>query len=328
MPLFIVLFVFVSCGWEAASEAESRASKESEPAVVRPSFDSDSAYQYVAQQVAFGPRTPRSKGHAACAEYLKAELARHGCDVTEQRGEVTLYDGSCEVARNIIGVINPDATRRLMLFAHWDTRPWSDHDADAANHRHPVNGANDGASGVGVLLEIARQLQQNKPAFGVDIIFFDAEDWGAPEFFDGTPAVEHDWCLGSQYWAAHPHVDGYTAELGILLDMVGSVSPKFYYELYSMNNAPQPQSELWRRAYDLGYGSLFYSLPGGAIVDDHLYVMKGRGFPCVDIIDFDPNAPMSGFAHYWHTVNDTMENVSRTTLGAVGEILLSFIYDY
>lgn len=287
-------------------------------------FDADSAYHFVEKQVSFGPRIPNTPEHTACGDYLTFKLKEYGAVVTEQRADLKAYDNTILKARNIIGSFLPEAPERILLCAHWDTRPYSDNDPDPSNHHQPVMGANDGASGVAVLLEIARQLQKKLPAIGVDIIFFDAEDHGAPYFYKGVNNGEETWCLGSQYWAANPHIPDYKAKFGILLDMVGSPTATFYKEGYSMQMAPLIVEKIWKEALSMGKGGLFVNGTGGTITDDHLFVMRGRDFPCIDIIDFNPHT--TGFGSYWHTINDTMEEIDRETLKSVGEVVLSVIY--
>ena len=186
-------------------------------------------------------------------------------------------------------------------------------------------GANDGASGVGVLLELARQFQIQQPNIGVDIIFFDAEDYGATEEFRGEN-TEDSWCLGAQYWAKNPHLPGYRAEYGILLDMVGGTQATFYCEQISEYYAMNVVNKVWSQAKSLGFGQYFIDQKGGTVTDDHLYVNKIAGIPSIDIIQFDPNSD-SGFAHYWHTVDDTMKNIDKNTLNAVGTTLMHVVYN-
>ena len=288
-------------------------------------FDADSAYRFVDEQVQFGPRVPNTPQHTACGDYLSAKLKAFGAEVIEQHANLKAYNGQILKARNIIGSYWPEATNRILLCAHWDNRPFADNDPDTANHRTPVMGANDGASGVGVLLEIARQLQQQPPKVGVDIIFFDAEDYGAPYFYTGAKTNENTWCLGSQYWAKNPHKPDYKAMFGILLDMVGAPNATFYKEGHSMQMAGTVVEKVWLKAIAMGKENLFINSRGGYIIDDHVAVMEERFFPCIDLIDYNPH--INGFGHYWHTINDTMENIDRQTLKSVGEVLLAVIYD-
>ena len=289
-----------------------------------PTFEADSAYAYVANQVSFGPRVPNSKAHKQCGDYLAAELTRFGAQLYVQEANLKAYDGTLLEARNLIGSYNPELSKRVLLFAHWDSRPYSDHDPDPANLRKPLDGADDGASGVGVLLEIARQLGQQAPNIGVDILFCDAEDYGTPEFVDDYQP--DTWCLGSQFWAKNPHVKNYKAEFGILLDMVGGKGATFFREFQSMRSAAPIVQMVWSKARDLGYGKFFINADGGAITDDHQYVISGRGIPSIDIINYDPDTE-TGFASYWHTQKDNMDNIDRETLKAVGQTVLEVIYN-
>ncbi len=290
-----------------------------------PTFDADSAYHFVDQQVKFGPRVPNSAAHKACGAYLAQELERLGAKVFQQNMTVTAYDKTPLEAMNIIGSYNPEKEKRILLFAHWDSRPYADHDANATLHKTPIDGADDGASGVGALLEIARQLSIKSPEVGVDIIFFDAEDYGTPEFVDTY--IPDTWCLGSQFWAKNPHVPNYKADFGILLDMVGAKDATFYKEFTSMRYAARYVDLVWNTARNLGYGRYFVNADGNAITDDHQYVISGRGIPCIDIIHTQPNGE-TGFGKHWHTSNDTMENIDRNTLKAVGQTVLEIIYKY
>lgn len=289
-----------------------------------PAFSADSAFQYVQNQVDFGPRVPNTQAHIECAEYLATELKRFGALVIEQKVQLQAYDGTALNSVNIIGSFNQEQQTRIALFAHWDTRPWADNDPNPENHNKPVMGANDGASGVGVLLEIARQMGQNLPTIGIDIIFVDAEDYGASGK-QSNANTENSWCLGTQYWAKNPHKPGYRARYGILLDMVGAPNAKFYREQASDFYAESIVTKVWSQAQSLGFTDNFINKPGGSITDDHIYVNQIAGIPCIDIIQFDPNTK-NGFGSYWHTINDTMENIDTKTLNAVGTTLMHVIY--
>lgn len=318
ISLLIVIVLAFSCRQEAKPVVNKEA-----PVNV-PAFSSDSAYHFVEQQVSFGPRVPNSLAHKACADYLVNTLESFGAVVTRQKVKLRAFNGDILDAVNIIASFKPDEKQRILLFAHWDTRPWSDHDPNPANHNKPVLGANDGASGVGVLLEIARNLGISAPRMGVDIIFFDAEDYGAPEDYTGN-AVD-SWCLGSQYWARNPHVSGYTARFGILLDMVGAPDATFYRDQISEHFAPDIVNKVWDKAASLGFEKYFINKPGGSITDDHLYVNQLAGIPSIDIIHYNPNNT-HGFGDYWHTVNDGMQNIDKQTLFAVGTTVMQVVYN-
>lgn len=275
-------------------------------------YDGGSALELCRQQCEFGPRVPGTTAHARCAEWLLTTL-QASCDtVILQTGTVqTATEGKIGI-KNIIGVINPEASQRLLLLAHWDTRPWADNDPDEANHTKPVMGANDGASGVGVLLQLAKQLKQAGTSLGVDILLVDAEDMGVDD-------NEESWALGTQYWAQHPHVEGYKPLFGILLDMVGSSDATFTREYYSTQYAGGFVDLVWKNAA----GSHFINAQGGAVTDDHIFVNRA-GIPCIDIIDMRSNSD-TGFCPEWHTVNDTMDAIDPATLGEVGQTLLNVI---
>ena len=306
--------------------------KKSEPAAVEaavivPIFDADSAYSFVASQVAFGPRVPNSEAHRACGDYLENKLRAYGAEVVTQNVTLTAYNGDKLQARNIIAQFQPQKKKRVMLCAHWDSRPWADSDPDKANHYKPILGANDGASGVGVLLEIARHLSGAPTKVGVDIVLFDAEDYGRHENEPYTGAgMDHSWALGSQYWARFPHKDNYNARYGILLDIVGAPGSTFYREGISDYYAPGIIDKVWAQAAKDGYGSYFINKEGGMVTDDHLYVNDFLGLPCIDIINCDRNSP-NGFGPYHHTVKDDMEWIDAATLKAVGQTVLAVVYN-
>lgn len=312
----------------ACGSSNNKNSQENEnnstPLVKAPDFNADSAYIYVKKQVDFGPRVPNTEAHRACGDYLAKQLESFGAKVYNQYADLMAYNGTILKSRNIIGVYNPDTKKRVLLFAHWDTRPYAD--AGEEKHHHtPIDGANDGASGVGVLLEIARHLQQQAPAIGIDIIFFDSEDYGTPDFYQG--AYKNDtWCLGSQYWGRVPHVDGYNARYGILLDMVGGKNATFYKEQFSQRTAGKYVNKIWNTAHRLGFGNFFPKEKGTEVTDDHMYVYNLRQIPCVDIINYDPNCD-TGFGDFWHTIDDTMDIIDKGTLNAVGQTLLEVIYN-
>lgn len=305
-----------------------------EPSVQRlegvevPDFNADSAYSYVDQQVAFGPRVPNTPEHRETGDYLVRKLEEFGAKVTVQEFEATAFDGTVLDLRNIIGSYNPEAKKRVLLAAHWDTRPFADKEDDESHHNQPIAGANDGGSGVAVLLEIARLISLNEgPQVGVDIIFFDGEDYGEPEFMPMEERTQNRtyWCLGSQYWAQNKHVSNYSAYYGILLDMVGAENAQFWREEYSREYAPSVLKQVWAWGHELGHGRYFKYSNSPAVTDDHVY-MNRAGIPSIDIIDYDPASDFY-FRDYHHTLEDDMDIISKETLNAVGETVLHTIYN-
>lgn len=291
-----------------------------------PSFSADSAYAFCEAQCAFGPRTMNSDAHELCGQWIVGKFRQYGMEVQEQKTVLKGYDGTSLRATNIIASYKPELSERILLCAHWDSRPWADNDPDTANWRKPVMAANDGASGVAVMVEIARLLAaQDSLSIGVDFVCFDAEDWGTPQWSEQQDDAG-TWALGAAYWSAHPHKEGYTALYGILLDMVGGQGSLFYQELVSKQHAQAVVDKVWKAAETVGYGSFFPKNDGGMITDDHVPVNETLGIPTIDIIAFYPNCVQSSFGPTWHTINDTMENIDRTTLQAVGQTVIQTLF--
>jgi hypothetical protein len=320
--LLALACALISCGNKGSAGSDKSVGN---PVAATPSFNEDSAYVYIKDQVDFGPRVPNSPAHRACSDYLISQLARFGANVYVQEMPLVAYNGNKLACRNIIASFNADAPQRILLFAHWDSRPFADMEENKDEQRKPIDGADDGGSGVGVLLEIARQSGLNPPSTGLDIILFDAEDYGAPDF-DKRGSNPDTWCLGTQFWAKNPHKPNYTARYGILLDMTGARNATFLKEHTSMEKAPHIVEKVWNTARDLGYGRYFINERGGYIVDDHQYVIAGRKIPCIDIINYD-TGNTNGFASHWHTHKDNMDIISRETLKAVGQTILEVVYN-
>ena len=318
-PIILACLLW-SCG------NEPKVKKQSPKKVVEvPSFNEDSAYDFIAKQVAFGPRVPNSKEHEACGEYLINTLNRFCDTVIIQEAALTAFDGNVLDSKNIIASFKPERAKRVMLCAHWDTRPFADQ--DETNKNTPIEGANDGGSGVGVLLEMARQFSIQKPDVGVDIILFDAEDYGQPNESE-YPRMEHSYCLGSQYWAQNLHKPNYFAKYGILLDMVGGKDAVFTQEGYSVHYAPQVLKKVWNIAANLGYGEQFLFQKTNPVTDDHLYIngfAEGR-VPTIDIIEHDASSK-SNFYKHWHTHDDKLEHIDKNTLKAVGQTVMHVVYN-
>lgn len=328
--VIISVLFFVSCGDKQHKDSNTSTDKPTQTVVV-PIFNADSAYQFVAKQTQFGPRVPETSAHAACAEWLANKLGEWADTVIVQEFRTRLFNDKGIDGKNIVGVFHPEAKKRIVLCAHWDSRPYADHDPDEANNRIPIDGANDGASGVGVLLECARQfgMQALPENLGVDIVLFDLEDYGphqeeSDRYYDDR--VNY-WALGSQHWSKTPHVYGYKAYYGILLDMVGGGNPNFPKEYYSQGFAAWVSNKVWRKAADLGYRTYFTNELGTMISDDHIPMNQIAGIPTIDIIDLHPESSNECFPEVWHTLDDNLEHIEKTTLGMVGDVLLNVVYE-
>ena len=320
--LFAIVLSFLSaCSFASHSEKTKQ-----DDTIVRvvPTFNPDSAYQYVKAQCDFGPRVPGTEAHTVCLQYFVEQFSRFGADtVIVQEGESMIYDGTKMPIRNVVASYGLGKPNRVMICAHWDSRPFADNDINPDNRRKAIIGANDGASGVGVMMELARQLGQKNAAVGVDLILFDLEDWGAPDW-EQSKLSDGGWALGSKYWASRPHIPGYQAQFAILLDMVGAQGAQFYREYFSDQYASWVVDRVWNKAADLGLGHVFVNQRGGGVTDDHINVNRA-GIPCIDIIQFQTDTE-AGFGDYWHTHNDDMRNIDPLTLDAVGRVLMEIIY--
>jgi len=286
-----------------------------------PSFNPDSAYAYIKHQVEFGPRVPNSISHENCYNYLVRNLERFGATVVTQNDIVERYDGFKMQMKNIIGSFNENSYKRILLCAHWDSRFIADN--DVKDTEKPILGANDGGSGVGVLLEIARQISLNPLNFGVDIIFFDVEDQGQPNS-EINQRVD-TWCLGSQYWAMSPHVENYFADYGILLDMVGGENATFTKEGISVQFGARIVERIWSTADGLGFANFFVSKKTPPIIDDHLYINNLIHIPTINIVEYDQNTHNRFNAHH-HKHSDNMDIIDQSTLKAVGQTVLEVLY--
>ncbi len=322
---YILLIVLITACGTPTGQQKNTAQQNNNSLISVPDFNADSAFKYIKAQVEFGPRVPNTQPHINCSNYLIEKLKEFGASVIVQEASVKAFDNTKLNIRNIIGQFQPEKNDRILLFAHWDTRPFADHDPNPANHNKPIDGAVDGASGVGVLLEIARHLSSNPTIPGIDIIFFDAEDYGIPEHLN--VAYKPDtWCLGSQYWGQNPHKKNYYARFGILLDMVGAPNATFFKEQYSLQFHPRLVEKIWNIAVEKGFSKWFIFDTGGMITDDHVYVYKHLKIPSVNIIQHDPTSDTS-FGYYWHTMEDNMTNIDRATLKAVGQTVVEVIYN-
>lgn len=282
-------------------------------------FNGDSAFAAICRQVEFGPRKPGSEPHRITGEWIADQFRRHGLHVTLQETQTTTFDGVRIPMRNILASLDTANRRRILIVAHWDTRPWADQDPDPENRKKPVSGANDGASGVGVALELARALRDRKIPVGVDFLMVDAEDWG-------TDGDDQSWAMGARYFAANPPKNWKYPEAAVILDMVGDKNATFLREYFSQQAAPQLISRIWDTARNLGYSDIFIDRPGAPLTDDHIPFIEA-GIPAIDIVDYR-EGPDSGFPPQWHTLSDTPELISTNTLEAVGKTIEKTLLDY
>jgi glutaminyl-peptide cyclotransferase len=299
------------------------------PSIVIPSFSADSAYAFTEKIVGMSPRIVGTEGAKNVKTYIIAQFKKYGADIIEQPFSVKTFDGKTHAATNIIARCNLQATKRVLLSAHWDSRPFADsrEETDPAHRNKPILGADDSGSAVAMLIEMTRQLQATPlNNVGVDIVLFDAEDYGdttKPKTQAQQDAQSSTWGLGSQYWSATPHVSGYKAAYGINLDMAGAANARFPKELYSVNHAASVVEKVWRVGRFHGFGNYFLDETGGSeLTDDHVYVNKLAKIPMIDIINWSEN----GFGKYWHTHNDNMSAIDKATLKAVGQTILSVLH--
>ena len=280
-----------------------------------PRFDEDHAFSYLVAQCDFGPRNPGSDGYYACLDYLITEL-------DQSANEIILQDFSYQERRynkqynleNIIARFNPDSEFQTVISAHWDTRPWADQEDLRQDRDQPIIGANDGASGVAILLELAKIMGENPPPIGVNLVFFDGEDLG-------VPGENETYCQGSRFFAKNLPIP--RPDEAINLDMVGDKQLVLPIERYSLEYHPELVRHLWDRAKDMGLDA-FIGRVDYAIYDDHIPLNEIAGIPSIDIIDFKyPNS----YANFWHTMNDIPENCSEESLGQVGALMVDYIYN-
>jgi glutaminyl-peptide cyclotransferase len=313
----------VSCGPEKKSDpiTEPIPSTPPKPHVSPPEFNSDSAYSFIKTQADMGPRTPGSSAHEKCVAYLEAFFKRHGAEVKITGGNATTFDNKQWRIDNVIASFDPQKTERILLGAHYDSRPFADKDPKPENRSKPTPGVNDGASGVGVLMEIARVLKEKQPDVGIDIILFDLEDYG------NNAGDETSWCLGSQSWSRNPHKAGYRAKYGIVLDMVGAKGAIFPKEAHSVFYASSVLNTVWDAATKLGYSTFFSNAQVSDVTDDHYFINEIAQIPCIDIIHYIPNGQYGEFFEHHHTTTDDLNSIDKTTLKAVGQTLLEVIYN-
>ena len=322
-----IIITFVAC--ESDKKPQQTTQKAEKKTVKVPAFNGDSAYYFVKMQCDFGPRVPGSKAHQQCAQWMVETLKGYADTVFVQDFKTRVYDGKVFDGKNIIAAFNPNARKRIIIAAHWDSRPYADNDPDEKNWKTPIDGANDGASGCGVMMEMARVMKTHRIAdnIGIDLIFFDLEDYGAPKWAEESLHNDLAWGLGSQYWSKKQHVSNYSAYYGILLDMVGASNPRFPKEYYSQRDASWVLNKVWRTARDMGYDDYFLNEIGDPINDDHIYMIHYAGIPTIDMIHLNGEEDRTScFYPYWHTINDNIEQIDVKTLQMVGNVVMKVIY--
>lgn len=293
----------------------------------RTPFVGAKAMEYVEAQLAFGPRVPGTAGHERAGDWITQQMQARADTVVEQRWTHVTTAGDSLPMRNILARYNPGAASRVLYVAHWDTRPRADSDRNLGNRQLPIPGANDGASGVAVLIALGDQLRATPPTVGVDLLFVDGEDYGS---FD-DPGLR-DVLIGARHFAANLPSPGYQPIFGVVWDMVGDANLEILQEGYSLQAAPEVVARVWETAARLGYGNYFIDEPAGAITDDHLPLINA-GLRVIDVIDIcygepqrgcPPNAPA---VNYHHTMQDTADKVSPASLQVVGDVALQLLRD-
>ncbi|MBR1468972.1 MAG: M28 family peptidase [Prevotella sp.] len=337
--LVVVLAALAIAIYLPAIFPSSSSEEQVEIGPVGPVFSADSAYAFCQAQCDFGSRAMNTPGHEQCKDWIIAKFKQYGCEVTTQQADLKGYDGTTLHATNILAKFRPELTTRILICAHWDSRPWADNDPDEANWRKPILAANDAASGVAVMLEIARLLSLNTqnstpntqhpaPALGIDFLCFDAEDWGTPQWSENQENSENSWALGSKYFAQNLP-EGYEVRYGILLDMVGGQGARFYPEGISLQFASAIVEKVWNAAEQAGFASYFpkhTTTSQHYITDDHLPLNQYARIPTIDIVPYYPDCQQSSFGPTWHTVNDDMHHIDPATLKAVGQTVVQVLW--
>lgn len=317
-----LVFLLASCNNDKKDNRSTNNNTPPKTKVKVPSFNKDSAFYFVEKQLAFGPRVPGTKTHQACKNWFIEKFESYGADVIDQAFTANIYTGDKWSSNNIIAQFNPKHKNRVILSAHWDSRFIAEEDSDKNKKNDPIPGADDGGSGVGVLIEIARLISENPIDLGVDIILWDAEDQGER---GGVQGSERTWCLGSQYWATNQHTKNYRPLYGINLDMVGAKNPRFAKDDVSMKYASKTMNKVWKLAMAMGFTDMFTNESSGGLTDDHLFINIMAGIPMIDIIN-QPKGSRTGFGPHWHTHNDDISAIDKRTLKVVGQVVTATIY--
>jgi glutaminyl-peptide cyclotransferase len=291
-------------------------------------FDAQAAMGYVQAQLAFGPRVPGTPAHVQAGDWILAEIKKRVDSVVVQTWTQTTANGTKLPLRNILARVNPSATQRVLYLTHWDTRPVADEDTNLGNKTRLFLGANDGASGVGLLMALADVFKKTPPSVGVDLLFVDGEDWGS--FTADNSGAYPDALFGSQYFANHLPSPDYKPLFGVLFDMIGDADLQIYQEANSVQNAPEVVRRVWQAAADMGYGNYFISEVGDAIIDDHLPLQQ-KGLRVIDVLDIQYGVLSSRgptvkpYPNYHHTMQDTFDKISAKSLQIVGDVAVTLV---
>jgi glutaminyl-peptide cyclotransferase len=320
------MLTLLCCAVAALSGCQKVSDRFSGP---KTAFDGQAALAYAKTHLDFGPRTPGTAAHDKAADWIVAEMKKRTDSVTVQSWTQTTANGTKLPMRNILARFNPGATSRVLYLTHWDTRPTADDDPNFGNKARPILGANDGASGVGLFIALADVFKKTPPSVGVDLLFVDGEDWGA---FEPDSAGNYpDALFGSQYFANHPPSPDYKPLFGVLFDMIGDADLQFWQEEYSVRNAPEVVSRVWRTAAELGYKSYFRDATMTPVTDDHL-PLQAKGWRVMDLIDLQygglpANAGPGDLANpnYHHTMQDTFDKISAKSLQIVGDVAVTLV---
>jgi hypothetical protein len=318
MMIVSLLFVISACKNENKTQNDESLNKGIIPKEP-PAFNDARAWKYLTDQVDFGPRNPNSTAHANCLQYFNKLLLESTTSVTLQSWVDEGYDGEKLNLTNVIASFNPESTTRILLCAHWDSRPRAERETDPKKKKLPIPGANDGASGVAILLELAKLMKEVSPSVGVDIVLLDGEDYGR----EGDLSK---YFLGSRYFGKNKPANYYPV-YGILLDLVGDKNMKLPKEAYSSQRFyPMLVDHIWNLAKSKGYNQFDFT-NGGGVEDDHV-ILNDYGIQCIDLIDIDlvGNDTKDQNRNYWHSLRDTPDRCSKESLKAVGEVLLELIY--
>jgi glutaminyl-peptide cyclotransferase len=285
-------------------------------------FSGQQALAYAGTQVSFGPRVPGTPAAKKAGDWIVAQMRQRADTVIVQQWTHITKARDTLPMRNILARFNPKATQRILYLTHWDTRPHADEDPVLGKRAGSFDAANDGASGVGLLVALGDFLKRNPPTTGVDLLFVDGEDWGS--FDDYASGKAPDVLIGSTYFVQHPPEPGYKPMFGVLFDMIGDKDLNINEEANSLEMAPEVVGRVWQTAAELGYSKYFIPTDGGAITDDHLPFLKA-GLHVIDVVDINYPLPYPSTLNYHHTTMDTMDKISARSLQVVGDVAVKLI---